>query len=183
MTRMVVCPVCEHEQEQGSECLVCGKRLLSAGAPDDPTPRLDGLEGTCVEALPAPEPERMADLEPTMRESAPPSVPDGPAPWIEHTARAPVQAVTVEALEIERTALAAHGASDQDPFALSTCRYCRTPAAPGEIFCGRCGLKLAIYRPRPPEERRGPLRRCRACGAAGAGDACPSCGSRLPPEA
>ncbi|OFX19686.1 MAG: hypothetical protein A2V77_07520 [Anaeromyxobacter sp. RBG_16_69_14] len=72
---MMVCPVCEHEQERGVECFVCGKSLLAVAAPADPTPQLDGLEATHAEALPAPAPERFADLEPTALEVPEPGTP------------------------------------------------------------------------------------------------------------
>jgi hypothetical protein len=186
----MVCPVCEHEQDQerGVECSVCGKSLLAVAAPADPTPQLDGLEATRAEALPAPEPERFADLEPTALEPTAlavpePGAPGDPAPWIERTAREPVLAANVEELEVERTAAAPDAVPGRDLLEPPTCRYCRAPAAPGEVFCALCGLKLAVYRSPGAEERRGTPRRCRFCGASGAGDACPSCGARLPAEA
>jgi hypothetical protein len=180
---MMVCPVCEHEQERGVECFVCGKSLLAVAARADPTPQLDGLEATRAEALPAPAPERFADLEPTALEAPEPGALGDPAPWIERTARDPVLAATVEELEVERTAAAPDAVPRRDLLEPPTCRYCRAPAAPGEVFCPRCGLKLAVYRSARPEERRGPPRRCRFCGASGTGGACPSCGARLPAEA
>jgi hypothetical protein len=77
---MMVCPVCEHEQERGVECFVCGKSLLAVAARADPTPQLDGLEATRAEALPAPAPERFADLEPTALEAPEPGALGDPAP-------------------------------------------------------------------------------------------------------
>ncbi len=179
---MMVCPVCEHEQERGVECSVCGKSLLAVTAPADPTPQLDGLEATRAEALPAPEPEQFADLEPTALSAPEPGAPGDPAPWIERTARDPVLAATIEDLEVERTVAAPDAVPGRDLLEPPTCRYCRAPATPGEVFCARCGLKLAIYRSPGPEERRGAAQRCRFCGASGARDACPSCGARLPAE-
>jgi hypothetical protein len=180
---MVVCPVCEHAQEHGVECLVCGKSLLVVAASVDPTPQLDGLEATRAETLPSPDPERIADLEPTALETTDPGASADPAPWIERTARDPVLTTTGEELEVERTAAAPDDVPGRDLLEPPTCRYCRVPAAPGEVFCARCGLKLAVYRSPEPEERRGVVRRCRFCGAAGAGEACPSCGARLPARA
>ena len=32
---MIVCPVCEHAQEAGAECALCGKRLVPDDGPGD----------------------------------------------------------------------------------------------------------------------------------------------------
>jgi len=187
---MVICPVCEHAQEVGGECLVCGRSLVESGAPDDVVERLPGLEPTRLEVAPAPPVHRMEDLEPTLFEvPAVPAALEEPATWIERTPREPASSMTpasiaamkslaMESLQIERTALAAPDAPTGDLLAPPVCRYCRTSAAPGELFCGRCGLRLATY----SGERvvpAGDVRRCRFCGARGPGETCQACGARL----
>lgn len=155
---MAICPVCEHAQDGGDECALCGRPLPAAQVPDEPVVRLADLEPTRLATAATPEAEVVAGLEPTAREALA-AAPVEPAPWIERTS-AP---------------------SERAPFdllALATCRYCRTPAPPGDVFCARCGLKLETHgRERPVPAAR--VRRCRFCGASGAGDLCPSCGARL----
>ncbi len=158
---MVVCPVCEHAQEVGSECAVCGRSLAAAGAPDPAVERVQDLEPTLLEPSPGFAVPRLDGLEPTLQSDP------GPA----------AAAAEEMAAWMERTALAASDESALDPFAPSLCRYCRTPAAPGEVFCARCGLRLAVYRaeaPAPPDEAR----RCRTCGFSSRGGTCPACGGR-----
>ena len=51
---MVVCPMCEHQQEFGLECEVCGKELANLGAlgaPPVSADRMDGLELNRVEPV------------------------------------------------------------------------------------------------------------------------------------
>jgi hypothetical protein len=158
---MAICPVCEHAQDEGGECALCGKNL---GAPEEgaPAARMPDLEPTRLEAATPARRETMTDLEPTLHEPAPAAVAaeEGPAPWLERTALPPVSA-------------------PPDLLAVAACRYCRTPASPGDVFCARCGLKLAVYSRPSAEPRQGDVRRCRFCGAAGRGSSCPSCGARL----
>jgi hypothetical protein len=192
---MVICPVCEHAQEVGGECLVCGRSLVESGAPDDVVERLPGLEPTRLEVAPAPPVHRMEDLEPTLFEvPAVPAALEEPATWIERIPREPASSMTpasiaamkslemeslaMESLQIERTALAAPDAPTGDLLAPPVCRYCRTSAAPGELFCGRCGLRLATYSGEHVVPA-GDVRRCRFCGARGPGETCQACGARL----
>ncbi len=159
----MICPVCENVQEAGTECSVCGARLSTA-----PPLRID--------TVPLP------DLEPTSVAAAP-TVPvttrDGDAGWLEATAAPPVQ-VPVEALAVER---AAHDgvARERTPPAATACRYCRTPAAPGARFCERCGMSLPVLRRAAaarPDDAASAVR-CRSCGTAVTGAACPACGARI----
>jgi hypothetical protein len=158
---MVICPVCEHAQDVGGECAVCGKPFGAAQGTNGPVARLPDLEPTRLEASPAPLVEAIQDLEPTVREAAGvAAAPEEPAHWLERTS-VPVEGETL------------------DPFALALCRYCRTPASPGDVFCARCGLKLAVYTREAPEESSGAVRRCRFCGADSAGGSCAACGMRF----
>jgi ribosomal protein L40E len=162
---MAICPVCEHAQESGGDCDVCGWRLLDSGALDEPAPTLADLEPTRHQVGRGWNAERMDDLEPTVHAAA-----GGAAPREVHTPW------------LERTCTAAEDAPPRDLLAAAICRYCRTPSPPGQVFCSRCGLKLTPYsgEPLPPA---GSLRRCRMCGAGGEGEVCPACGARLPLEA
>ncbi len=127
----VICPVCEHAQEGGAECDACGARLGAVNpAAEVPTATLPDLEPTAIPATPA--------------AAVPPSGVDADA-WLERTASADV-GVTVEPLAVERVT-ADRASRDRTPASPLTCRYCRTPAAPGQQFCERCGMRLRSYRP------------------------------------
>jgi hypothetical protein len=186
---MVTCPMCEHVQESGDECSLCGRRLLEVRAPDELVPRMDGLDPTRLEMAVAPGMDAMEDLEPTMIDVPAAAAATEELPtWIERTAREPASAVAVEPLAIEHTASTREDASPRDLLALPICRYCRTPASPGEAFCARCGLKLAVYAGGTGSTGAAvnshvDVRRCRFCGAAAAGHACPECGARFAVEA
>lgn len=159
---MVNCPVCEYAQEGGGECAVCGKRLQEVEPQGAAVTRLPDLEPTVLEGRPPAPVERISDLDPT-RHEATPAPPDEPVAWLERTSPAP-------------------GPPAPDLFAQPTCRYCRTPTSPGDVFCSRCGLKLTVYARETPAPPSADVRRCRFCGAAGAGLACPACGARFAGE-
>ena len=101
---------------------------------------------------------------------------------LEPTRAAPVDVDAPPVPDLERTD---QGVPDDAPTALPAlvaCRYCRTPAMPGERICSRCGMRL------PADGRASPAaagpaaaeRRC-GCGAlAGEGARCPGCGGRVP---
>jgi len=156
---MAVCPVCEHQQDQGDECEVCGRRLAERGVP-----------GVTV----AP----MADLEPTAASASAALAPEEAPPWLEPTALPASPGAVVEALEVER-APSSGPEEPRPPPPSAVCRYCRTSAAPGEVFCASCGMRLDRCRP----EAEAPARRCRACGARVAeGTTCRVCGARIPSD-
>jgi hypothetical protein len=183
---MIVCPVCEHPQEQGFECDVCGKRLVPGVSPADlAIPVVEGLEPTLQSPVDARE-ERVPDLEPTLRDAGDAMFADDPTPDLEATSAAPVDVVADLAPDIERTDA---GIPDDAPTPMPefvTCRYCRTPAQPGERLCARCGVRLPVL-PQRLDAGGGvgagtepPLRIC-SCGASVRWDAalCPTCGARL----
>lgn len=172
---MVVCPLCEHPQAVGTECEVCG-RPLGPGAVDVPVPALDGLEPTgfapqAADAAPIP------DLEPT-RFLATLATPEAVAD-LERTAAPPVHLLAEPIPDLERTQ--AETVDDLGtPVGPVVCRYCRTPAGPGERLCGRCGMKLPV--PVAPRAEAGAAASLCSCGAPVRGRLCPACGARLAPS-
>ncbi len=175
---MIVCPVCEHAQERGAECEVCGKALLVRGAAAIPeVAPVEGLEPTGHAAVDAIE-ETVPELEPTLHR--PVDVDAPPVPDVEPTRTGPVDVVADTVPDLERTQA---DLPDDGPTPLPltvTCRYCRTPAMPGERICGRCGMRLpALPGAAPPAAPLAEARRCTDCGAIAPGARCPACGSRV----
>jgi len=113
--------------------------------------------------------EPLSDLEPT-RDGPVEAPPQEDRSWVDSTSFAPV-AVAVEPMEVERLARA----DERTSFAPPTCRYCRTPALQGDVFCPKCGMHLAPLAA-AAEEPPASVRRCRACGASVTQDRCPECG-------
>jgi len=177
------CPVCEHLQE-GGECDVCGFRLASKGQELEPFERLAELEPTRLEGDASSPVAQLTELLPTAVEAAGPVSLEDDSSWVERTAAETPPMVAIEPLEVERTGgLSSLSGSDGELLALAVCRYCKTPAVPDEVFCGRCGLKLPQNRERPRESTLGAdRRRCRMCGAWSGGGYCSHCGTPLPIE-
>lgn len=176
---MASCPLCEHVQDAGAECEVCGHRLSGPGTAEPPVAPLPGLEPTRMERVEVAT-ESVPDLEPTLL--APVDAPPEDLGWVEPTRAAPEGAVPVEPVpDLER-----HMAEPipdlvggLDPLAPVVCRYCRSTAMPGDKFCGRCGMRLSRFDPvRLAGSERGELV-CRDCGAMGAGPRCRRCGARM----
>ncbi len=187
---MIVCPLCEHQQAQGSECEVCGRKFAPGVARELPVERVPGLELTELEGArsvsvpvePVPELEgtrlragpdlpvqRVPDLDSARQEVGP--VPVARLPDVEHH--------RVEANPTERTQLPA----------VTVCRYCRNQQATG-AFCDRCGMRLqrvgaAAASAQPPDAPRpsaepGPVV-MHACGVKTRANArCTSCGGFVP---
>jgi hypothetical protein len=100
---------------------------------------------------------------------------------MEATHLPPVDVDAPPAPDLERTSA---GIPDDVPAALPevvVCRYCRTPAAPGERLCARCGVRLPVLPLAVPESDQGVQLRICSCGATVRPDAalCPTCGARL----
>jgi hypothetical protein len=176
---MIICPVCEHPQPEGAECEVCGKRLASGPSQADlAIPPVDGLEPTLHargEAPAAAGGGRMPELEPTQH-GAVTHVEDA-MPGIEATRAAPVDVDAEPTPDLERTAVEIPGDGPTPLPALLACRYCRTPAMPGERICASCGMRLPVLAPSAAEAA--PAGRLCSCGTVVRGSLCPTCGARM----
>jgi len=173
---MVVCPLCENPQVGGSECEVCGRKLPVPAEWLPPIAALEGLEPTLHADLGEVEPTPVPGLEPTVFGLV--DIPDDPLlEELEATRAAPVE-VTAEAVpDVERIHEALPGDAPTPYPAVVTCRYCRTPAAPGERICERCGMRLPGAESQAPTGADAGARLC-SCGAPVRGGRCPVCGAR-----
>jgi hypothetical protein len=174
---MLTCPVCEHAQQGGDECEVCGKRLVTGGGAAWQVEPVPGLEPTLAGPVQIAA-ERVEGLEPTRFEVALEPAAEATGEWMERTAAEAVAAVATEVppgLEGHLAAPIPEGGPDR--LAPTVCRYCRTTAAPGDRFCTRCGMRIPLFDARQvaAEVLGG---RCRECGAEGVGARCRRCGSR-----
>jgi len=176
---MIVCPVCEHPQEHGAECEVCGKRFAPGTLPLTPVAPMEGLETTGHGAvdLGFEVAGTIPELEPTL---APPvDAPEEPTPDVERTTAAPVDVDAPAMPDIERQHVAIPGDAPTALPLAPVCRYCRTPAVPGEKLCSRCGMRLPIIDATLSAEGMGGAHQCPNCGALATRGLCPACGNRL----
>ncbi len=157
---MPTCAVCENVQVAGEACDVCGKAFPAGEATPVPVEPLEGLEPTLQGPAEAP-PDALPELEPTTLD--------------------PVQVVVAAMEGLEPTE--AEGIPDDLPTPAgpsATCRYCGTPAPPGENFCAHCGMRL------PPAAGTGgsgellpEVHPCPQCSVPVKGTSCPACGVRV----
>jgi hypothetical protein len=174
---VISCPVCEHQQPGGAECEVCGRGLVALGGVDAPVAPLDGLEPTALDGGGwVGEVAALAELEPTLQASAG-AVTPVPIPELEPTMAAPVEAQGELVPDLEPTAAPASGDAPTEVPLFLTCRYCRTPAGPGDRICGRCGMQLQVQ-PGPAPEAALAGRRFCSCGTPISRSICPACGAR-----
>lgn len=186
---MIICPMCEHQQAQGIECEVCGKKLSA------PPP---------VAVAVAP----LAELEQTQLAGGRAPVPAAPIPDLEMTRQQAVAGVAVQPvqdMDSGRSAAAGNvvvapvqdmdsgralsdGVRTAAPVGPVMCRYCRTVQESGAV-CERCGMRLPKTRAAAPEPAAaagglvpsGEWTKCTKCMTnTRAGRACVSCGTHVP---
>jgi len=160
----------------GDECEVCGRSLAEPPRLDAPVLAMEGLEPTGLGdlvAVGAVAP--MAELEATRQPDAGP-VRLEPVPELEPTRAEPVDAPGELVPDLEPTAAAPSGDAPTELPLFPVCRYCRTPAGPGERICGRCGMALPAGPARAAEASSAPPL-C-SCGTPITRSICPACGAR-----
>lgn len=174
---MIVCPLCEHAQTEPGECESCGKRLAGMRGTAAQVAPIEGLEPTGYAVAWPPEAAPVDGLEPTSH--APAGEVVSPPLEIEPTRAAPLDVDGPAMDGLERTASEIPGDGPTPFAAFVACRYCRTPALPGERICGRCGMRLPV----DAGARGGHAAEVGCvcgCGALVRGGACPACGARPP---
>jgi hypothetical protein len=192
---MISCPVCEHQQDLGFECDVCGKDLSAAlgtlGAPPVRIDKMVELEVTIPERVGEVAVEHAPDVEVTSFAKVEAGV-LAPVPDFERTVAARVGEVAVLPLdELSEDRVADDGVRTPVSSGPLTCRYCKTVQALGSgLICERCGMKLprvavVAQAGAPAKKKETVWARCRSCGAnAHAGERCGECGHDVPiPEA
>lgn len=174
---MIACPVCEHPQDGGAECAVCGRSLAALGGFDPPVTPLEGLEPTTLASDQAGgEVAALPELEPTLQAAAGP-VPADRLAELEPTLAPRVEAAGELVPDLEPTAAPPSGDPRTVLPLFPVCRYCRTPAGPGERLCGRCGMRLQIEPVTGPGAPVAVPRLC-SCGTPVTRSTCPACGAR-----
>ncbi|MFZ5468462.1 MAG: hypothetical protein ACOZIN_03400 [Myxococcota bacterium] len=181
---MIICPVCEHQQQSGAECDGCGKVFVASPVFEVRSDPVPGLEGTPLGAPGVPVAvNALNDLEVNTLRSGP-DLPPQQVPELER-ARQEVGAVAVQPMnELDRARAEDDGVRTQVPTGAVTCRYCRHVQAEG-LLCERCGMRLpraaVTGTPTAAKPAETIWTRCRSCGApAKAGMRCGDCGKPVP---
>lgn len=184
---MIICPVCEHQQAQGIECEVCGKKLVAAAPVAVAVATLPELEQTQLAGGRAPVPvSSIPDLELTRRDAVPnvavqavPELDTGRSAKVGNVAAAPMQ-------DMDTGRADAIGAKTAAPVGPIVCRYCRNVQETGAV-CDRCGMRLPKVKLASPEANAAPKvaagerTKCPKCSSpAHAGRACVTCGTLVP---
>ncbi len=184
----MLCPVCEHQQEFGVECDVCGKDLGGLGdlgPPPAAEQRVEGLEQTVGERVGEIAVERIGDLDATGFVTGEVTVIE--MNEMERTENAPVGALPVERVaDMTEDRAPDDGVRTEAPVGQVMCRYCRNVQAEG-LICDTCGMKLpkvvaSIVTVDSGKPKRAlEMVRCKACGApARPGERCSECGRDVP---
>jgi len=178
---VITCPVCEHPRDGGAECDVCGHSLAALVDVDQPVRPIEGLEPTTLASdVASDEVAPLAELEPTLQASAGP-VEASRLVELEPTLAQPVEAIGELVPDLEPTAAPPSGDGRTELPLFPVCRYCRTPAGPGERLCGRCGMRLQIEPVTRPDTSAAGPHLC-SCGTPITRSTCPACGARHPVE-
>ncbi len=179
--------MCEHQQAQGTECEVCGKKLTAVTPVAVAVAPLPDLEQTQVAGGRAPVPAvaTIPDLELTRQQPAP-SVAVQPVPELDTGRSAAALNVMVAPIpDIDTGRAASDGVRTAAPAGAVVCRYCRNVQDTGAV-CDRCGMRLPKVRMATPEASAAPAAsgertRCPRCHTpAHAGRACITCGTLVP---
>lgn len=185
---MIICPVCEHQQAQGTECEVCGKKLIATAPVAVAVARLPELEQTQLAGGRAPvQTAAIPDLELTARQPVR-DIAVQPVPELDTGRSAAAGNVMVAPIQDMDTGRAmSDGTRTAAPTGPIVCRYCRTVQESGAV-CDRCGMRLPKARLTQPEAsassgqaRAGERTSCPRCHTPGyAGRACVTCGTLVP---
>ncbi|MET0403079.1 MAG: hypothetical protein ABW123_11780 [Cystobacter sp.] len=180
--------MCEHQQAQGIECEVCGKKLAVAAPSAVAVAPLAELEGTQLVGGRAPVAvAAIPDLELT-RQAPTPAVAVQPVAELDTGRALAAGNVAVAPIQDMDTGRAlSDGTRTAAPSGPIVCRYCRTPQASG-LICERCGMRLPKLRQTAPEPAAGSglvaageWTKCTKCHThTRAGRACVSCGTAVP---
>jgi hypothetical protein len=180
---MTVCPVCEHQQELGFECEVCGKDLsgplAGLGPPPVAVERVAGLEQTLQDRVGEVGVDRLAELEQNAMPKVGQVASEVP-PDLETSSMAPVGEVPVDRVpDMADDRAADDGVRTAAPTGQVVCRYCKNVQQMGTV-CDRCGMKLPGALVTEVSRPKIELVRCRACGAPGpVGERCKECGKMV----
>ncbi|WNG46814.1 hypothetical protein F0U60_23845 [Archangium minus] len=184
---MIICPVCEHQQAQGTECEVCGKKLTAVAPVVVAVAPLAELEQTQLAGGRAPVPvAAIPDLELTARQAVRDIVVQ-PVPELDTGRSASAGNVLVAPIQdIDTGRAASDGYRTAAPTGPIVCRYCRNVQESGAV-CDRCGMRLPKVRLTQPEAtasalpQAGARTTCSKCHSpAYAGRACVTCGTLVP---
>lgn len=189
---MSVCPVCEHHQDFGLECEVCGKDLGDLGGLGPPPvaqERVEGLEVTVPDRVGEVLVDRVGELEATQFAAGQGPVIADVMPDLDMGRSANVGNVAVERIaDLAEDRAVDDGVRTAAPTGAVMCRYCRNVQAAG-LICNTCGMRLPKSAAPPPPAQattskvvysRGDVR-CKACGApATPGQRCSECGALAP---
>jgi hypothetical protein len=185
---MIICPVCEHQQAQGTECEVCGKKLVATAPVAVAVALLPELEQTQLAGGRAPvQTVAIPDLELTARQPVW-DVAVQPVPELDTGRSAAAGNVMVAPMQDMDTGRAlSDGVRTAAPTGPVVCRYCRNVQDIGAV-CERCGMRLPKVRPMQPEAsassqrvQAGERAACPKCHTPGhAGRACVTCSTLIP---
>ncbi|WP_375773290.1 hypothetical protein NR798_21220 [Archangium gephyra] len=183
---MIICPMCEHQQAQGTECEVCGKKLFTTAPVAVAVARLPDLEQTQLAGGRAPvQTAAIPDLELTAQQPVQ-YVAAQPMPEMDTGRSAAAGNVMVAPIQDMDTGRAlSDGMKTAAPTGPVVCRYCRNVQDIGAV-CDRCGMRLPKARLAQPEAatraaRSGERTACPKCHTPGyAGRACVTCSTLIP---
>jgi hypothetical protein len=179
--------VCEHVQETGDSCDVCGKELTAPAPVKVQVPLLPDLEESRWEEPFPEDPAMIPELELTsLSPSGSEEVASDSISEFEPTANAPVDvsATPMDEMDMGRAFDTDAPTPARVPGPV-TCRYCQNVQTEGS-FCDRCGMRLARGTMPPGVIKTvvidsGVLKSCRRCGEkVMPGTRCKGCGMTAP---